>query len=102
MKAIAATVKELEAGSKEADARFQAAFLEIPNLPDPSVPIGKGEDENVVASTWGDGAADFPHAVPHFDIPWFESRIDFARGVKATGAGSRFMSAKCPVWCVRW
>ncbi len=90
MKKIAARAKELEAESKEADAAFQSAFMEIPNLPDPSVPVGKGEDENVVASTWGDAEADFPHALPHFDIPWFESRIDFARGVKATGAGFPF------------
>ena len=52
--------------------------------------MGKGEDENVVASTYGDANADFPHALPHFDIPWFESRIDFARGVKTAGAGFPF------------
>ncbi|MGB1128313.1 MAG: serine--tRNA ligase [Opitutales bacterium] len=90
MKAIAATAKELEAEAKAADEAFQEAFLGIPNLPDPSVPIGKGEDENVVASTWGDADADFPHALPHFEIPWFESRIDFARGVKTAGAGFPF------------
>lgn len=90
MKLIAGKAKELEAASKEADERFQEAFLSIPNLPDPSVPIGKGEDENVVASTWGDSEAEFPHALPHFDIPWFESRIDFPRGVKTAGAGFPF------------
>lgn len=90
MKTIAANAKELEAGAKAADEAFQQAFMEIPNLPDPSVPVGKGEEENIVASTWGDADADFPNAVPHFDIPWFESRIDFARGVKATGAGFPF------------
>ncbi|MGB0409876.1 MAG: serine--tRNA ligase, partial [Opitutales bacterium] len=90
MKAIAATAKELEAEARAADEAFQEAFLGIPNLPDPSVPIGKGEDENVVASTWGDADADFPHALPHFEIPWFESRIDFARGVKTAGAGFPF------------
>jgi len=90
MKTIAARAKELEAASKAADEAFQAAFLEIPNLPDASVPAGKGESENKVFSTWGDAEADFPNAVPHFDIPWFESRIDFARGVKATGAGFPF------------
>ena len=73
-----------------ADEAFQEAFLGIPNLPDPSVPVGKGEEENVVASTWGDADADFPYALPHFDIPWFESRIDFARGVKTAGAGFPF------------
>lgn len=90
MKAIAARAKELEAEAKAADEAFHAAFLGIPNLPDPSVPVGKGEEENVVASTWGDAEADFPHALPHFDIPWFESRIDFARGVKTAGAGFPF------------
>lgn len=90
MKAIAAQAKELEATSKQADEQFQEAFMSIPNLPDPSVPVGKGEEENVVASTRGDAQAEFPHALPHFDIPWFESRIDFARGVKTAGAGFPF------------
>ena len=90
MKAIANRAKDLEAEAKAADEAFQEVFLSIPNLPDPSVPVGKGEDENVIASTHGDADADFPHALPHFDIPWFESRIDFARGVKTAGAGFPF------------
>ena len=90
MKSIAGQAKELEAVAKQADDAFQQAFLAIPNLPDPSVPVGKTEDENVVASTWGDADAEFPNAVPHFDIPWFESRIDFPRGVKVAGAGFPF------------
>ena len=101
MKAIAGTAKELEAAAKAADESFQQAFLTIPNLADPSTPIGKNEDENEVAATWGDADAAFPHALPHFDIPWFESRVDFARGVKVAGAGFPFMWAICRVWCVR-
>ena len=90
MKAIAARAKELEAEAKAADEAFQEAFLSIPNLADPSTPVGKGEDENEIAATWGDADAEFPNAVPHYDIPWFESRIDFARGVKVAGAGFPF------------
>ncbi len=90
MKAIAAKSKELELEAKAADEAFQEAFLAIPNLADPSTPVGKGEDENEIAATWGDADAEFPNAVPHFDIPWFESRIDFARGVKVAGAGFPF------------
>ena len=90
MKAIAAKSKELEAEAKVADEAFQEAFLSIPNLADPSTPVGKGEDENEIAATWGDADAEFPNAVPHYDIPWFESRIDFARGVKVAGAGFPF------------
>ena len=90
MKAIAKRAKDLETEAKVADEAFQEVFLSIPNLPDPSVPVGKGEDENVVASIHGDVNTDFPHSLPHFDIPWFESRIDFARGVKTAGAGFPF------------
>lgn len=90
MKTIANRAKELETSAKEADDAFQQALLSIPNLADPSVPIGDNEDANEVVTTWGDVDAEFPHALPHFDIPWFESRIDFARGVKVAGAGFPF------------
>ncbi len=90
MKAIATQAKALEAEAKAADEAFQQAFLSIPNLADPSTPVGNSEDDNEIAATWGDADAAFPHAVPHFDIPWFESRIDFARGAKVAGAGFPF------------
>lgn len=90
MKALAARAKQLEAAAKAADEAFQGAFLSIPNVPDPSTPVGNSENENEVAATWGDLDAGFPYALPHFDIPWFESRVDFARGVKVAGAGFPF------------
>jgi seryl-tRNA synthetase len=90
MKALAAKVKDLEAVSKGADEQFQEAFLSIPNLPHDSVPEGKGEEDNQTVSTWGEVEGDFPHAVPHYDIPWFEQVIDFPRGVKVAGAGFPF------------
>ena len=90
MKELAAKVKELEAVSKGADEQFQEAFLSVPNLPHDSVPDGKGEEDNQSISTWGEIEGDFPHAVPHYDIPWFNQMIDFPRGVKVTGAGFPF------------
>ena len=90
MKELAGKVKDLEAVSKGADEQFQEAFLSIPNLPHDSVPDGKGEEDNQTVSTWGKVEGDFPHAVPHYDIPWFEQVIDFPRGVKVTGAGFPF------------
>jgi seryl-tRNA synthetase len=89
MKLVSAKAKELEAEAKTADQSFQEAFLEIPNLPDESVPSGDTEEDNEICHTWGDISI-YPHAKAHYDIPWFESRIDFARGVKVTGAGFPF------------
>ena len=90
MKELAGKVKDLEAVAKGADEQFQEAFLSIPNLPHESVPDGKGEEDNQTISTWGEVEGDFPHAVPHYDIPWFEKLIDFPRGVKVAGAGFPF------------
>ena len=86
MKLVSAKAKELEAEAKKAGQSFHEAFLEIPNLPDESVPTGHTEDDNEISHTWGD-TTNYPHAKAHYDIPWFESRVDFARGVKVTGAG---------------
>ena len=90
MKELAAKVKELEAVAKKADDDFRDAFMTVPNIPHESVPDGKGEEDNQTVSTWGDVAGDFPNAVPHYDIPWFDQMIDFPRGVKVTGAGFPF------------
>lgn len=90
MKTVAAEVKELEAIAKEADDRFREAFMTIPNIPHESVPDGKGEEDNQTISTWGEVEGDFPNAVSHYDIPWFDQLIDFPRGVKVAGAGFPF------------
>jgi seryl-tRNA synthetase len=90
MKELAAKFKELEGISKQAGDTFQEAFMTIPNIPHESVPDGKGEQDNLVISTWGNVEGDFPNAVPHYDIHWFDQLIDFPRGVKVTGAGFPF------------
>ena len=90
MKSLATQVKELESEAKEADLKFKEIFLTIPNIPHDSVPDGKGEEDNEVVSTWGNVAGEFPHALSHYDIPWFEKMIDFPRGVKVAGAGYPF------------
>ena len=94
MKELAAKVKELEAVAKQTD-DFKEAFMTVPNIPHESVPDGMGEEDNQTIFTWGDIEGDFPNAVPHYDIPWFDRMIDFPRGVKVTGAGFPFYLVKC-------
>jgi seryl-tRNA synthetase len=89
MKVIAGGVKALEAEAREADEAFQAALMSIPNIPDPSVPDGKDEEEAVTVASFGD-IDKYEKAIPHFDISWFEQLVDFSRGVKVTGAGFPF------------
>jgi seryl-tRNA synthetase len=91
LKGLSEEVKALEAQEREIEAKWDAAILNIPNMPHASVPDGKGEEDNVVFTTWGDiEKLVSPHTMPHFDIPSFGKWIDFPRGVKVTGAGFPF------------
>ena len=90
MKELAIKVKELEATAKKADDEFKDKFMSVPNIPHESVPDGKGEEDNQTIATWGEKDAEFPNALPHYDIPWFNQMIDFPRGVKVAGAGFPF------------
>jgi seryl-tRNA synthetase len=89
MKAVSAKVKELEAVANEAEKKWKAMLLSVPNIPDDSVPVGKTDKDNVTVYTWGD-IDSIKNAKPHWDLPFFNELLDFQRGVKVTGAGFPF------------
>ncbi|HEY4691767.1 MAG TPA: serine--tRNA ligase [Anaerolineae bacterium] len=63
-------------------------MLTVPNLPDPSVPVGRDESENQVVRVVGNSkqAQDFGFApLPHWDLGPRLGIIDFERGVKISG-----------------
>lgn len=90
LRALSARVKEMESTLRETEDLWRKCYLGIPNVPHESVPLGRCEQDNQTVATWGDPAAVSAHAVPHYDIPWFSRALDFARGVKVTGAGFPF------------
>lgn len=90
MKAVADEVKALEGKAEEIEAQWKALLMQVPNVPDASVPLGKSEEDNVVAVQWGSKDDVSPHALAHWDIPWFSKAVDFESGVKVTGAGFPF------------
>ena len=82
----------LEEALRTVETQFREAMLRIPNLPDPKVPVGKDEHENVVVKTWGERRHfDFP-IVPHWELGEELDIIDIRRGVKLSG--SRFYVLK--------
>ncbi|MBO6102881.1 MAG: serine--tRNA ligase, partial [Opitutales bacterium] len=89
LKIASAKVKELEQKASEIDRQWKQMMLTIPNIPDPSVPVGKSDKDNVTVSTWGD-VNSIKNAKPHWDLPFFDNMLDFQRGVKVTGAGFPF------------
>ncbi len=72
-----------ELGRVEADLRD--AMLHIPNLPHPSVPVGRDESENVVVRQEGALRAFDFEPLPHWDLGTALDIIDFERGVKLSG-----------------
>jgi seryl-tRNA synthetase len=53
MRAVADQIKTLDAQLKDVDAAVQALALQIPNVPHPSVPPGKSDEDNVEVRRWG-------------------------------------------------
>jgi|DewCreStandDraft_5_1066085.scaffolds.fasta_scaffold01498_4 seryl-tRNA synthetase len=78
----------LEAELRGLEGRLERLLLEVPNLPDPRVPEGEGEEDNVIVRQWGEPRSfDFPPR-PHWELGEALGIIDFQGGVKL--AGSRF------------
>lgn len=82
-------IKELEEKIHGLSTERNHLLYSIPNVPDPSVPVGKTEADNEVFKTWGE-AAEEEWRLPHWDLAEEKKWIDFDRGSKVTGAGFPF------------
>src|SRR5690554_5745343 len=82
-------VKELEEDLKTLQIERENILLKIPNVPHPSVPVGKNEQDNEVFATWGEPNMD-EWRKPHWELIERYGWVDFERGVKVTGAGFPF------------
>lgn len=91
--AVMAEVAELKRELEEGEVRLAEllkamdAFLAtIPNLPQPTVPVGRSETENVELSRWGTPRTfDFP-VKDHVDLGESLGMLDFAAAAKISGA----------------
>ena len=92
MKEVAARIKEMEAGLPELEGRMEEVLLSIPNVPDPSVPEGSGEEDNKTVRTWGTPASFAFPVRDHVDIGAALDILDFDRAAKI--AGGRFCLSK--------
>jgi seryl-tRNA synthetase len=73
---------------RDLDERLRAVLLEIPNIPDDSVPDGPDESDFVVVRQSGEPKPLGFEAKPHWELGEALGIIDFERGTKL--AGSRF------------
>ncbi len=86
MKRVGDEIKQLDERLAAIEDDLRALELGLPNVPDPSVPVGSDESANRVERTWGEKPKfDFPPK-PHWDLGEALGILDFDRAAKITGA----------------
>ena len=86
MKEVASRIKELDNLLDVKDASLNEYLFSMPNIPHPSVPVGKDETENPVIRTWGDILGFEFSPAPHWEIGERLGILDFERAAKIAGA----------------
>ena len=71
---------ELEEREKDLEERIKKIMMTIPNIIDPSVPIGKDDSENVEVQKYGDPV------VPDFEIPYHTEIMEKFNGIDLDSA----------------
>ena len=87
--ALGDALKSKEQELKAVQGELQDLISEVPNMPHPSVPIGRDENENKLERTWGE-VPEFDFEVrDHVDLGQDLGAMDFDAAAKITG--SRFV-----------
>ena len=76
----AARLEELSGKERELDEKVTKIMMTIPNIIDPSVPIGKNDSENVEVQKYGEPV------VPDFDIPYHTEIMERFNGIDLDSA----------------
>ena len=75
-----AKIDELSAEEKEVEEKLLAVMMRIPNIIDPSVPIGRSDEENVEVTRYGEPL------VPGFEIPYHTEILEKLHGIDLDSA----------------
>ncbi len=90
-KELSEEIASLDTEAEKLEAQMGEILLDVPNLPDKSVPLGKGEEDNPEVRKWGEPKKGSKSAKPHYEVAE-KNLIDFERGAKL--AGHRFVVLK--------
>ncbi len=77
---IAEEMKQVEEQEAEISVKLEQCMMQIPNMIDPSVPIGKSDEENVELERFGDPV------VPEFEIPYHTEIMERFNGIDLDSA----------------
>ena len=80
VKAFSEELAELDKTVPEMEERIKTIMMTIPNIIDPSVPIGKDDSENVEITRYGDPV------VPDFEVPYHAEIMEKLNGIDLDSA----------------
>lgn len=86
MKSVGDAIRDLDDELSVVDGRIREALLAIPNIPHPSVPLGRDESDNIEVRRWKEPTQFAFEPKPHWDIGTELGIFDFERAAKITGA----------------
>lgn len=87
METVKSRIQGIDAELRTVEEELNGHMLTVPNIPHPTVPIGKSPADNKQIFAWGEAPkVDFP-LKPHWEIAENLGIVDTARGVKIAGAG---------------
>ena len=78
--ANAETIEKLSAEEKKVEEKIKTIMMTIPNIIDPSVPIGKDDSENVEVQKYGEPV------VPDYEIPYHADIMESFNGIDLDSA----------------
>jgi len=91
MKQVAVQIREFDEKAAEIDRALEALLLEMPNLPDESVPEGGGPEQNVEVRRWGKPPHFAFKPLTHDEIGEKLGIFDFKKAGEVTGARFVFL-----------
>jgi seryl-tRNA synthetase len=86
MRELGERMGALEAERDAVEHRVRDLLLNLPNLPEPSVPAG-GEDASVVVREWGEEREHDFAPLPHWELGERLGILDLPRGTRIAGSG---------------
>jgi seryl-tRNA synthetase len=86
MKKLKEEIEDLDAKVESADSSLRELLKNIPNIPHPSVPVGRGAEDNQEIRRWGEPRKFDFEPKPHWELGPQLGILDFERAAKITGA----------------
>jgi seryl-tRNA synthetase len=94
MESVKNRIQEIDPEIRDIETNLNALLFTVPNIPHPSVPLGKTPVDNKEVFHWGEAPKTDFTMKPHWELTDKLGIVDFNRGAKVSGAGFPFYVGK--------